>query len=115
MFVQLLAWRVRRALAVCAAVLGLPAPCLCALRLAAHIVSDLCWGGFVRRIPKEKYFPVPGVDGALVTFKLLPPAQRLHVPDERGFVSTVRHRVDRGACMVQAHVRSLKTLHIPLC
>jgi hypothetical protein len=32
---------------------------------------------------------VPGVDGALVTFKLLPPAQRMQVPDERGFVSTV--------------------------
>lgn len=41
------------------------------------------------RIPKEKYFPVPGVDGALVTFKLLPPAQRLQVPDERGFISMV--------------------------
>jgi len=32
---------------------------------------------------------VPGVDGALVTFKLLPPPQRLQVPDERGFISTV--------------------------
>lgn len=32
---------------------------------------------------------MPGVDGALVTFKLLPPAQRLQVPDERGFVSMV--------------------------
>lgn len=41
------------------------------------------------RIPKEKYFPVPGVDGALVTFKLLPPTQRLQVPDERGFISMV--------------------------
>lgn len=51
----------------------------------------------MRRIPKEKYFPVPGVDGALVTFKLLPPAQRLQVPDERGFISTVRHRSHRGA------------------
>jgi hypothetical protein len=29
------------------------------------------------------------VDGALVTFKLLPPAQRLQVPDERGFISLV--------------------------
>lgn len=43
------------------------------------------------RIPKEKYFPVPGVDGALVTFKLLAPAQRLEVSDERGFISMVRH------------------------
>lgn len=43
------------------------------------------------RIPKETYFPVPGVDGALVTFKLLAPAQRLEVSDERGFISMVRH------------------------
>ncbi len=31
------------------------------------------------RISRFKYDPVPGVDGALVTFKLLPPAQRLQV------------------------------------
>lgn len=41
------------------------------------------------RIPKEKYFPVPGVDGALVTFRLRPPGQRLPVPDERGFIQMV--------------------------
>lgn len=41
-------------------------------------------------IPKEKYFPVPGVDGALVTFALLPPARRLSVPTERGFISLFR-------------------------
>jgi len=41
------------------------------------------------RIPKEKYFPVPGVDGALVTFKLLPPSKRLSVPGERGFIVLV--------------------------
>lgn len=40
-------------------------------------------------IPKEKYFPVPGVDGALVTFKLRPPGKRPPVPDERAFVSLV--------------------------
>jgi hypothetical protein len=43
-----------------------------------------------RRIPKEQYFPVPGVDGALVTFKLLPPGKRRPVPGERGFISMVR-------------------------
>jgi hypothetical protein len=40
-------------------------------------------------IPKEKYFPVPGVDGALVTFKLLPPSKRVQAQGERGFVSLV--------------------------
>jgi 16S rRNA A1518/A1519 N6-dimethyltransferase RsmA/KsgA/DIM1 with predicted DNA glycosylase/AP lyase activity len=28
------------------------------------------------KIPRTKYFPVPGVDGALVTFALIPPASR---------------------------------------
>ncbi len=28
------------------------------------------------KIPRTKYFPVPGVDGALVTFALVPPASR---------------------------------------
>eukprot|EP00878_Enallax_costatus_P015782 GHUV01016538.1.p1 GENE.GHUV01016538.1~~GHUV01016538.1.p1 ORF type:complete len:339 (+),score=127.36 GHUV01016538.1:531-1547(+) len=41
------------------------------------------------RIPKEKYYPVPGVDGALVTFKLIPAAKRLPVATERGFISMV--------------------------
>ena len=31
------------------------------------------------RISRFKYDPVPGVDGALVTFKLLPPSKRLQV------------------------------------
>lgn len=79
------------------------------------VVCALC------RIPKEKYFPVPGVDGALVTFKLLPPAQRMQVPDERGFVSTVspcliqptgcvgRLRLERtssGQCKPQGHMQA---------
>lgn len=38
------------------------------------------------------YFPVPGVDGALVTFKLLPPSKRVQVQGERGFVTLVRPR-----------------------
>ncbi|KAG2490681.1 hypothetical protein HYH03_010848 [Edaphochlamys debaryana] len=37
------------------------------------------------RISRFKYDPVPGVDGALVTFSLLPPHQRPPVPSERGF------------------------------
>lgn len=28
------------------------------------------------KIPRTKYFPVPGVDGALVTFALIPPVSR---------------------------------------
>jgi hypothetical protein len=57
--------------------------CLCCPVLTATALVLVC------RIPKEKYFPVPGVDGALVTFKLLPPGKRLKVPDERGFISMV--------------------------
>jgi len=41
------------------------------------------------RIPRQKYFPVPGVDGALVTFRLIPPAKRAVVPSERAFHSLV--------------------------
>lgn len=33
---------------------------------------------------------MPGVDGALVTFKLLPRNKRRQVPGERGFISMVR-------------------------
>jgi hypothetical protein len=33
---------------------------------------------------------VPGVDGALVTFKLLPPSKRVQVQGERGFMTLVR-------------------------
>jgi hypothetical protein len=41
-------------------------------------------------IPKEKYFPVPGVDGALVTFLLRPEGKRPNVPSERRFIKMVR-------------------------
>lgn len=41
------------------------------------------------RIPRQKYFPVPGVDGALVTFRLAPPSKRLEVPSERSFHALV--------------------------
>lgn len=58
-------------------------------RAAWSIYGSCVYVVMTCRIPKEKYFPVPGVDGALVTFKLLPPAQRLQVPDERGFISMV--------------------------
>ncbi|KXZ54550.1 hypothetical protein GPECTOR_4g615 [Gonium pectorale] len=41
------------------------------------------------RISRHKYDPVPGVDGALVTFALLPPGSRPRVPSERSFHSLV--------------------------
>jgi 16S rRNA (adenine1518-N6/adenine1519-N6)-dimethyltransferase len=41
------------------------------------------------RIPRTKYFPVPGVDGALVTFRLAAPEKRPAVPSERGFHALV--------------------------
>ena len=41
------------------------------------------------RIPRHKYFPVPGVDGALVTFRLAPPSKRPEVPSERSFHAVV--------------------------
>ncbi len=41
-------------------------------------------------IPKEKYYPAPGVDGALITFTLTPHApRRLALPSDRGFLATV--------------------------
>ncbi|KAG2426295.1 hypothetical protein HXX76_013052 [Chlamydomonas incerta] len=41
------------------------------------------------RISRLKYDPVPGVDGALVTFALRPPAARLPVPSEQGLLELV--------------------------
>ncbi len=45
------------------------------------------------RIAKEKYYPAPGVDGALVTFSLTPPASRaaslLPPARDRDFLSVV--------------------------
>ncbi|GIL52847.1 hypothetical protein Vafri_8614 [Volvox africanus] len=41
------------------------------------------------RISRLKYDPVPGVDGALVTFSLLPPGARHAVPSERAFHALV--------------------------
>ncbi|GLI59942.1 hypothetical protein VaNZ11_001994 [Volvox africanus] len=41
------------------------------------------------RISRLKYDPVPGVDGALVTFSLLPPGARPAVPSERAFHALV--------------------------
>mmetsp|Transcript_19915 Transcript_19915/g.43357 ORF Transcript_19915/g.43357 Transcript_19915/m.43357 type:complete len:171 (-) Transcript_19915:69-581(-) len=40
-------------------------------------------------IPKEKYYPAPTVDGALITFDLLPRERRVAVPSERGLLSLV--------------------------
>jgi 16S rRNA A1518/A1519 N6-dimethyltransferase RsmA/KsgA/DIM1 with predicted DNA glycosylase/AP lyase activity len=73
------------------------------------------------RIPRHKYFPVPGVDGALVTFALAPPAARVSVPDERRFHSVVakafseRRKMMRNSmqplfapAQVEAALRALK-------
>ncbi|KAF8073058.1 celI [Scenedesmus sp. PABB004] len=59
------------------------------------------------RIPKEKYFPVPGVDGALVTFKLLPPARRVPVANERGFVALVNKGFSERRKMLRNTLQSL--------
>jgi 16S rRNA A1518/A1519 N6-dimethyltransferase RsmA/KsgA/DIM1 with predicted DNA glycosylase/AP lyase activity len=56
-------------------------------QLAPHSFCKCCC---CCSIPKEKYFPVPGVDGALVTFKLLPPSKRVQVQGEKGFITLVR-------------------------
>lgn len=40
-------------------------------------------------ISKEHYFPVPGVDGGLVTFALLAPEARIKVASERGFMKMI--------------------------
>eukprot|EP00198_Chlamydomonas_reinhardtii_P001874 XP_001691210.1 ribosomal RNA adenine methylase transferase [Chlamydomonas reinhardtii] len=41
------------------------------------------------RISRFKYDPVPGVDGALVTFALRPPGARLQVPSEQALMELV--------------------------
>ncbi|KAL6756203.1 S-adenosyl-L-methionine-dependent methyltransferase [Haematococcus lacustris] len=41
------------------------------------------------KISRFKYSPAPGVDGALVTFQLLTPAQRPQVASDRGFLALV--------------------------
>eukprot|EP00775_Hariotina_reticulata_P010380 gene10380-10538_t len=61
------------------------------------------------RIPKEKYFPVPGVDGALVTFKLLPPSKRVSVPGERGFVVLVNKAFSERRKMLRNTLQPLYT------
>jgi len=55
---------------------GSRAPCKVAFTQGCCAVHG-CMRRF--RISRFKYDPVPGVDGALVTFKLLPPAHRLQV------------------------------------
>ena len=41
------------------------------------------------RVDRRKYHPPPGVHGAVVDFRLLPPEQRVPVPDEAGFIRLV--------------------------
>ncbi|WIA09306.1 hypothetical protein OEZ85_008713 [Tetradesmus obliquus] len=60
-------------------------------------------------IPKEKYFPVPGVDGALVTFKLLPPSKRVQVAGERGFISLINKAFSERRKMMRNTLQPLYT------
>lgn len=60
-------------------------------------------------IPKEKYFPVPGVDGALVTFKLLPPSKRVQVSGERGFISLINKAFSERRKMMRNTLQPLYT------
>ncbi len=55
------------------------------------VCSDVCVCVCVYRfrISKTKYYPQPGVDGALVTFKLLPRAQRPPLFNETDFLRTL--------------------------
>ena len=58
-------------------------------------------------IPKEKYFPVPGVDGALVSFQLRPPGSRPDVPSERAFVMLFNKAFSERRKMVRNSVQPL--------
>ncbi|GAX84853.1 hypothetical protein CEUSTIGMA_g12274.t1 [Chlamydomonas eustigma] len=60
-------------------------------------------------IPKERYFPAPGVDGALVTFRLLPPLARPSVPSERGFIALVGKAFLERRKMMRNSVQPLYT------
>ncbi|GFR49016.1 hypothetical protein Agub_g11037 [Astrephomene gubernaculifera] len=62
------------------------------------------------RISRLLYDPVPGVDGALVTFALVPPARRPHVPSERGFHVLVAKAFSERRKKMR---NSLQPLHSP--
>lgn len=59
------------------------------------------------RIPRQKYFPVPGVDGALVTFKLIPPPKRRQVSTERGFHQLVNKAFSERRKMMRNSMQPL--------
>eukprot|EP00798_Chlamydomonas_sp_ICE-L_P000281 gene281-1617_t len=63
------------------------------------------------KIPKEKYYPAPGVDGALTTFDLIPPEQRVKTPDVQGiFMSTVYKSFLARRKMIKNNLQSEYTL-----
>lgn len=62
------------------------------------------------KISKTKYFPVPGVDGALVTFVLTPPDKRVKVPSEKGFMALVNKAFSTRRKMMR---NSLQPLYTP--
>lgn len=68
-----------------------------------HVVYD----SFL--IPKERYYPPPGVDGALVTFRLLPPSARPAVPSEKGFLALVGKAFLERRKMMRNSVQPLYT------
>ncbi|GLC33506.1 hypothetical protein PLESTB_000082500 [Pleodorina starrii] len=61
------------------------------------------------RISRLKYDPVPGVDGALVTFSLLPPGSRPEVPSERGFHTLVSKAFSERRKKMRNSVQPLHT------
>ncbi|KAI8477068.1 MAG: S-adenosyl-L-methionine-dependent methyltransferase [Monoraphidium minutum] len=61
------------------------------------------------RIPRQKYFPVPGVDGALVTFRLAPPDRRAAVPSERGFHALVAKAFSERRKMMRNSMQPMYT------
>ena len=58
-------------------------------------------------IPKEKYYPAPGVDGALVTFSLLPTEKRPRVTSERSFMSFVAKAFSERRKMIRNSVQPI--------
>lgn len=78
-----------------------------AMSVFVHFYSD---PRYCFRIPREKYFPVPGVDGALVTFRLRPPADRPAVPSEPDFLKLVNRAFSTRRKMLR---NCLKPLYSP--
>lgn len=62
---------------------------------------------YVFRIDKKKYHPVPKVDGALVEFKLLPPEDRIHVPNEKKFIQLMKKAFSQKRKMMKNSMQPL--------